>query len=129
MKITESQLRSIIRETIINESMLGNLGNIARPLLTYFGNKLVNFAGKDELELAYEIFKKLKGIKGQEAISELDEILREHSLESPEKLDEIIALYSERAQLFSDVVKNLELYKEDKFAREFKAIPKPSWMK
>ena len=128
MKITESQLRSIIRETIINESMIGDLGNIARPLLTYFGNKLVNFAGKDELELAYEIFKKLKGVKGQEAISELDEILREHSLESSEKLDEIIALYSERAQLFSDVVKNLELYKNDKFAGQFQAITKPKWM-
>tara|TARA_B100000212_G_scaffold341766_1_gene325980 strand:+ start:610 stop:996 length:387 start_codon:yes stop_codon:yes gene_type:complete len=106
MKITESQLRSIIRETIINESRLGDL---AKSGAAYVGNKLVNFAGKDEVLLAYEIFNILMSQEKDEIeiTSELDKILVKHSDKTPEELDKVI-------QLFSDVISHLELYKNPK---------------
>ena len=108
MKITESQLRSIIRETIINESRLGDL---AKSGAAYVGNKLVNFAGKDEVLLAYEIFSILMSQEKdeREITSDLDKILIKHSDKTPEELDKVI-------QLFNDVISHLELYKNSKNA-------------
>lgn len=120
MKITESQLRSIIRETIINE---GNREELASAGLDYIGDKFLNYPGKNEVDFALKIYRILTGSRTEDQIkSDLDKILVKYSDKTPEELDKVI-------QLFSDVISHLKLYKNPKNAGVYRKHTKPNWMR
>ena len=110
MRISEKNVRKLIRKAILEEHAILNEGKVKDVLdtmLSYGANKLINFTGKDELILAYEltsiIFSKRE--KANIDTDELQAIFDKYASVDEEVLNRAI-------RKFKIIAKELESYKK-----------------
>ncbi len=112
MKISEKNVRKLIRKAILEEHAILNeskVKDVLDTMLAYGANKLINFTGKDELILAYEltsiIFSKRE--KANIDTDELQAIFDKYASVDEDVLNRAI-------RKFKIIAAQLERYQKDK---------------
>ena len=111
MRISEKNVRKLIRKAILEEHAALNESKVkaAIEVITSYGaNKLINFKGKDEALLAYELISIIFSNEGKASIKtdELQAIFNKYASVDEEVLNSAI-------NKFTIIAKELESYKKE----------------
>ena len=110
MRISEKNVRKLIRKAILEEHSILNeskVKDVLDTMLAYGANKLINFTGKDELILAYELTSIIFSKREKTSIDtdELQAIFDKYASVDEDVLNRAI-------RKFKIIAKELESYKK-----------------